>query len=245
MSATLLTLFPNPEDLIALPPEELGGVMLELVPAVAQRDGIFTLSHLVQPLFPSDGSGYPIHRNRAVYLAAAEALSWLMSEGLVIYDPGQPGEWMVVTRRGKSLRTRADVSAFLKGRLLPREILQPTLAEKVWPQFLRGDHDVGVFQAFKEVEVSVRKAAGYAADAIGIPLMRRAFHPESGPLTDMSRIYAEREADMHLFSGAIGHAKNPGSHRDVSMTPLEASRLVAFASHLLDIVEQRAAAKSA
>jgi hypothetical protein len=136
------------------------------------------------------------------------------------------------------------VEAYRKGRLLPVELLQPTLAEKFWPQFLRGDHDVPVFQAFKEVEVAIRKAAngkgaGYPDDVLGITLMRKAFHPETGPLTDMSRVVGEREADMHLFSGAIGHAKNPASHRDVEPSPQEAARLIVFAGHLLSIVEQR------
>jgi hypothetical protein len=75
--------------------------------------------------------------------------------------------------------------------------LQPTLAEKVLPQFLRGDHDVGVFQAFKEIEVAVRKAAnakgaGYPDDLVGTTLMRRAFHPESGPLRNTALVAAER-----------------------------------------------------
>jgi hypothetical protein len=71
--------------------------------------------------------------------------------------------------------------------------------------------------------------------------MRKAFHPENGPLRDASLIAAEREAEANLFAGAIGHAKNPTSHRDVSLTPEAASRLIAFASHLLDIVEKRTA----
>jgi hypothetical protein len=51
---------------------------------------------------------------------------------------------------------------------------------------------------------------------------------------------AEREALMHLFSGAIGYAKNPPSHRDVGINAQEAARLIIFASHLFEIVEQRA-----
>jgi Protein of unknown function (Hypoth_ymh) len=87
-----------------------------------------------------------------------------------------------------------------KGRMLPVELLQPALTERVWPQFLRGDHDVAIFQAFKEVEVAIRKAAnvkgaGYPDDLVGTTLMRRAFHPESGPLTDMSLVFAS-----HLLS---------------------------------------------
>ena len=128
--------------------------------------------------------------------------------------------------------------------MLPVELLQPVLAEKVWPQFLRGDHDVAIFQAFKEIEVAVRtaangKGAGYPDDRVGTTLMRKAFHPDSGPLTDVSLVMSEREAEMHLFSGAIGHGKNPPSHRDVEPAPQEAARLIVFASHLLSIVDRR------
>jgi uncharacterized protein (TIGR02391 family) len=142
------------------------------------------------------------------------------------------------------MRGRADVEAYRKGRILPVGLLQPALAEKVWPQFLRGDHDVAVFQAFKEVEVAVRKAANakggaYANDVVGTTLMRLAFNPNSGELRDNNLVASEREAEGNLFSGAIGHAKNPGSHRDVMLSPEEAARLIVFASHLLGIVEQR------
>jgi uncharacterized protein (TIGR02391 family) len=110
------------------------------------------------------------------------------------------------------------------------------LAEKVHHLFLRGDHDTAVFQAFKEVEMAVRKAGGYGEVMLCVPLMRPAFHPEKGPLSDRSRVYGEREATLALFSGAIGHAKNPPSHREVNMNRQTAARLIVFASHLLDIV---------
>jgi hypothetical protein len=245
MAHSLLSLLPNPDDLLAVQPEELGGVLLELAPTVAQRDGMFTLGFLVQPLFPPSGGGYPPNKQRQVYLAAGEALAWLLSQGLVIHDPTQPSpDWLILTRRGRTLHTRADVEVFRKGRILPIELLPPVLADKVWPQFLRGDHEVGVFQAFKEVEVAVRKAANtkgasYPDDLVGTTLMRKAFHPETGPLRNAELVAAERDAEMHLFAGAIGHAKNPTSHRDVSVSPQEAARLVVFASHLLSIVEQR------
>jgi len=141
----------------------------------------------------------------------------------------------VPTRRAQGLRTRVDVEAFRKGRILPDDLLPSVLAEKVVPLFRRGDHDVAVFQSFKEVEVAVRKAAnakgaGYWDSDLGVPLMRKAFHPDTGPLTDKSIIYSEREAEMHLFSGAIGHANNPASRRDVAISAPEAARLIVFAS---------------
>ena len=136
-----------------------------------------------------------------------------------------------------------DVEAFRKGRILPSDLVPTLFAEKVVPLFRRGDHDVAVFQAFKEVEVAVRntanaKGAGYANFEVGTTLMRKAFHPDTGPLADKTLVPAEREAEMHLFAAAIGHAKNPTSHRDVAMTALEAARLIMFASHLFDIVER-------
>ena len=100
------------------------------------------------------------------------------------------------------------------------------------------DH-TAVFQAFKEVEVAVRTAANYPDSLLGRDLMQKAFHPETGPLRDKALVSAERESEMFLFSGAIGHAKNPTSHRDVNLTRQDAARLIVFASHLLNLVEQR------
>jgi len=72
--------------------------------------------------------------------------------------------------------------------------------------------------------------------------MQKAFHIKIGLLINKEFTKPERESEMFLFSGAIGHAKNPVSHRDVNLTREEAARLIVFASHLLNIVEQRAAA---
>jgi len=112
------------------------------------------------------------------------------------------------------LRKRADVDAFRKRHILPDDLVPGLFAPKVAPLFSRGEYDVAVFQAFKEVEVAVRKAAntkgaGYPNSDVATTLMRNAFHPQTGPLTDMTVMSAEREAVAHLFSGAIGHAKNP------------------------------------
>jgi uncharacterized protein (TIGR02391 family) len=242
MPNTLLSTFPLPDDLLALEPEELGGVLLEVIPGVLQNQ-IFGVGDLTAQLFVPEG--YPSGVQVPVMLAIAEALSWLIGQGLVVQDPRQAAGWYRPTRRAAKLKIRADVEAFRKGRILPVELLPPIIVEKVWPLFLRGDHDVAVFQAFKEVEVAVRKAAnakgaGFSDDLVGVTLMRRAFRPENGPLTDTTQVPAEQEADMALFAGAIGHAKNPTGHRDVDLPPQEAARLIVFAAHLLDVVARRA-----
>jgi uncharacterized protein (TIGR02391 family) len=240
---TLISIFPNSKDLLALAPEDLGGVIMELMPGILQS-GIFSIGALTTPLFQPFPPNYPPGEQRQIELALAEALSWLVTQGLLVIDPVQPGRFYLPTRLSKTIRSRTDVEVFRKGRLLPIDLLQPALADKVWPQFLRGDHDVAVFQAFKEVEVTVRKAAnakgaGYPDDLGGVDLMRKAFHPDKGPLRDATAVFAEREAEMHLFSGAMGHARNPVAHRDVIFAPTEAARLIVLASHLLSIVEER------
>ena len=174
-------------------------------------------------------------------MAIYEASAWLISQGLVMRDPEQPGEFYVLTRRGSELKSSVDVEAFRKGGVLPIQLLPSALAEKVHHLFVRGDHDVAVFQSFKSVEVAVRKACGYDNNVHGKRVFTQAFNVNDGPLRNAEATQDEREADA-LFVGAHGHCRNPVSHRDVDLGREEAARLIVFASHLLAIVEERAAA---
>lgn len=221
-------------------PEELASVLLEIIPSLSQSAGV-TYDTIAQQLWPPHGAGYP-HGDSRVQLALAEALSWLQTEGLLVRNPTQAAGWFWLTRRGAQLKTRVDIEAYRLGRKLPIELLQPRLAEKVHHLYVRGDHDIAVLQAFKIVEVAVRKACGYGNELFGRDLMQAAFHPENGPLRDQSALPSERQAEMFLFSGAIGQVKNPLSHRDLDHSRQTAARLIVFASHLLDIVDQREAA---
>jgi uncharacterized protein (TIGR02391 family) len=114
------------------------------------------------------------------------------------------------------------------------------LASKAKPSFLRGDYDSAVFQAFKEVEVRVRKLSAAASSDLGVKLMRKAFNADIGPLTDQTEERSEKEAVGNLFAGAIGLFKNPTSHRDVNFDdPAEVAELIMLADLLIRIAERR------
>lgn len=216
MTKILSSIIPDPETLLALEPEELAGVILEILNSLhsSEQRGLLN-PHVFSAEFGIQG--YPANYRERITTALMEAWVWLDREGLVAPVPGDRNDWVFITRRGQRIKNTTDLSAFRNANLLPKGVLHPVLAPKVWSAFLRGEYDTAVFQAFKEVEVAVRTAGGFAPTDIGVDLMRKAFNKDTGPLRDPSLPEAEREAQSHLFAGAIGLYKNPHSHRNTEL----------------------------
>ena len=144
-----------------------------------------------------------------------------------------------MTKRGHEALQAQSFASHRIANLLPKGLLHPRLVPDVWSAFVRGKYDSAVFEAHRQVEIAVRQASGVPAKHVGVDLMRKAFHPDTGPLTDPDALPAEREALMHLFSGAIGSYKNPYSHRLVEIEPKDSVEMIILASHLLSIVDSR------
>jgi uncharacterized protein (TIGR02391 family) len=241
----LFELIPDVDALLALTPAELAPTLLHLAKQNKQSG---SLMHKQDVAYDSGGhqyqqqGGYPAARRPEVAKSIAEAWNWLLVNSLVVPAEGTNGSsgFVVLSRTGEALSTERDFSSFRAAAAFPKALLHPTIADKVWTLLARGELADGVFTAFRAVEIAVREAGKFELKDIGVKLMRDAFDPKKGPLTDFEQPDAEREALCHLFAGAIGSYKNPHSHRTVEIIePLEAQHMVILASHLLTIVETR------
>lgn len=237
---------PDEDVLLAAPPEVVGKALLTLA-AESLQNGLFSTGAVAGPqnLCRQDVHGqypcYSNHRSSEIELAVAEAWLWLEHSLLIMPAPQPNVSFKVLTRRGQRVSRNAELfDSYANSLGFPKSLLHEKIADDVWLQLAQGNLAVAVFVAFRAVEEAVRLTCGYKVTEVGVPMMRRAFHKDNGPLTRSVDPEAEREALANLFAGAIGSYKNPHSHRSVELDANEAQEMVLIASHLLRIVDDRA-----
>ncbi|MEE1961419.1 TIGR02391 family protein [Allomuricauda taeanensis] len=121
--------------------------------------------------------------------------------------------------------------------LLPTTYVHPKIIEKSFKLSNNKEYESAVLQAFKIIETTIREKISAEPEEVGIKLIRKAFHPENGPLTDFKLPKSEREAFANYIAGAFGYYKNPCSHRDVELDFIEAFERIVVASDLLKKIE--------
>jgi uncharacterized protein (TIGR02391 family) len=247
---SLSSLVPDAADLLSLEVEELAGVLLTHLNSFGcvSANAIYQHDSINHHNFFNGLSTNAYNRNpeygekqSEVVLALMEAWPWLQSAGLLVEKASSSPGWFFVSRRGKQITSRDDFEAYRKANLLPKRQLHPLIASRVYPAFLRGEYDTAIFQAFREIEVSVRQAGQFPPELVGEKLMHAAFATKSGsvgPLTDTQLPAGEQEAMAHLFAGAFGLYRNSTAHRYVPTRAEEAAEVLMFASQRLRIVDR-------
>lgn len=222
------------EQVRDLPTTDLGLVLLAGLADDPDQVNLYNLMvHAKQAFAPAPD-------RHALLGRVSDAVAWIQSRGLVGPEiNGGSGSWGRLTTQGREIA--ADRTALTK--LYASERLAgniaPALEAKVRTNFNTGDYETACFAAMKEVEVAVRDAAGLDHSVIGVKLMRAAFKPEGGPLTDPAAEGGEKSAMTELFAGAIGAFKNPASHRTVQFDDaVEAAEIIQLADLLLKIVRR-------
>lgn len=225
-------IFPDIGVALELEPEELASFVLKHLNKIGKINRYNYTLGTSPEMFEYAGQYLEEFKKRLM-----EAFIWLEREMFIAPEPGQDGEWRFITRRGKRVLQEEDFKTYARESLLDSRTLDPVLVRKVRPLFLRGDYDTAIFQAFKEVEIRVRKAGKFTNNDLGVDLMRKAFHSRTGNLTNTHSTSAEKDNMMHLFSGAIGLFKNPVSHRDIgNISPEFAADAIHFSNLLLRMV---------
>jgi hypothetical protein len=214
MPDTLLSIFPNPDDLLSLPPEELGGVILEIASGVMQN-GMFNMAGLLAPLFPPVGNGYPVGLRNEVRLTVAEALSWLTNEGLVMLDPDQPASWYRPTRRGAQLKTRADVDTFRKAEFREHRAEGPE--DNTNPSEPGPDVTLGFEQAETPLPLRASRHPGGATAQAASEVF---FQPRPPSVSEWHSPLSRTEPDDASLVAGLPDlpAQGPGPHFEITKT---------------------------
>jgi hypothetical protein len=198
-------------------------VILELIhEGISSNRGSFAMSEILYAVNHQDTVEWPAAVRGPVTQAVAEALAWLEHAGLAIPDPTQPHStsWRILSRRGQKLRSREQAAAYREAAILPVSLVHPEILEKSRHRRVRGiqkcapprSTSVGsqTGSAARPPSYSSQRHDGLRDSSLRLwhprifsapgKLMRKAFDPTKGPLTDKTLEAGEQQAQSDLWS---------------------------------------------
>ncbi len=116
MAKPIHEIIPDPEALLRLEPEEVGGIVLEYLKSLNPGDGQLNRYNFN---LPDTVQGYPPQYQQRVTAALMEGWMWLERELLIAPRPGATGDWVIITRRGEQIKSAADLAAFRQASAQP------------------------------------------------------------------------------------------------------------------------------
>ena len=159
-----------------------------------------------------------------------DAWRWLIEAKLIRPLPGQNGVNGYVTLTDLGAQTTKDQRQLLDAsRSLPENLVHPRILERIKADFRGGLYDKAVQDAFKQVEVETRQAAGLGATVSGEDVFKQAFQKGSPLYNNIKKPNDIRE----LFCVAYRMNCHGPSHHNTVIEPLAAARMLVLASHLL------------
>lgn len=207
--------------------------------------GMTTAQNIATQLFETGGYAYEVGVRNRIDRAISRATRKLEDAGLIEepdFHNGRNG-FRIISQRGREVVAANDYEAAKVRSLVSREMFHPSLPDAAWNAFRVGDYDTAVFEAFKAVESAVRKKTvgknNITLSDHTVSLLRKAFDPTAGPLSDMSAPEQRRKRRCELFTGAFGELRNPKAHGgDPTIAdPHMAVEEMMIASSLLRIVD--------
>lgn len=240
MNNSIIGLYPTADQLLAATDIELDRALLQYVAAAsAGRTVGTTRDGAAITLF--ERGGYECPHSTSVEVRKVMSRAWKRLEDSDLIEEPDPDNgrngYRVVSAKGRAALEEVDFGAAKARTAFTREMF-PQLPDAAWNAFRTGNYDTAVFEAFRAVEVAVRRKGNFAETDYGAKLMKMAFDPVSGPLRHTAVVTpSRREARLKLFEGAVGELRNPKAHSDPTITnTLTAVEEMMTAGALLRIV---------
>lgn len=161
MTNSIMALFPTADLLLKATDIEIEQavlrVFLERTDDPLRR--MTTAQVVANELFERDGYPYDARKRNAVDRAIIRASKKLENAGLIEEpdaDNGRNG-YRIISQDGRKAVQEVDYAAAKIRSDFTREMFHPSLPDAAWNSFRSGDYDTAVFEAFKAIEVAVRK----------------------------------------------------------------------------------------
>src|SRR5690242_17143594 len=114
---TLQTFYPEADDLLATPPEDLAPILCKFARAAVQN-GMFNPDQVNEAALgrtalmnqPLPSGGYPSHLLQRIGALLRQVWGWLETNGIIVRAPGMNGRngWMMFTPKGETIADAED-----------------------------------------------------------------------------------------------------------------------------------------